>query len=98
MTRDTTLIEAEDGTPADDERGGVMPRSGSSSVYVDLETGLYHARETHAGPDPAAAGDGGEQGAQRPGQGPRVTSSRSSHPHAGHSSSRSVCPPHAWHS
>lgn len=38
----------------DDGPGGVVPRSGSSTVYVDLSTRFYHAREEHAGPDPAA--------------------------------------------
>lgn len=38
----------------DDGPGGVVPRSGSSTVYVDLSTRLYHAREEDAGPDPAA--------------------------------------------
>lgn len=45
---------ADSDTDADDGRGGIVPRSGSSTVYVDLSTGIYHAREEHTGPDPAA--------------------------------------------
>lgn len=41
-------------TDTSDARGGVVPRCGSSTVYVDLSSGVYHAREAHAGPEPAA--------------------------------------------
>lgn len=46
--------DGDDVEDTDDGPGGIVPRSGSSTVYVDLSTRLYHASEDHAGPDPAA--------------------------------------------
>lgn len=55
----TPNADGADGCDADpdagsDGRGGTVPRSGSATVYVDLSTELYHSKEAHAGPDPAA--------------------------------------------
>lgn len=45
---------ADSDTDAEDRLGGIVPHSGSSTVYVDLSAEFYHAREEHTGPDPAA--------------------------------------------
>lgn len=51
------LDAAGDGDAPDagsDGPGGTVPRSGSSTVYVDLAAGVYHAEVEAAGTDPSA--------------------------------------------
>lgn len=46
--------DSDDPDAGSDGPGGTVPRSGSSTVYVDLPSGEYHADESHATADPAA--------------------------------------------
>lgn len=48
---DDSDADSDDGR---DGPGGTVPRSGSSTVYVDLAAGVYHDSERHATADPAA--------------------------------------------